>query len=172
LKRKLPRHYDAADSQAARQLDTFGAGETHLCAAVDIEFRVKPADQSGDAEVLNDDGVGARAGDFRERSGGRFELVVEDQGVEGYVSLNVTPVQGFDHLRQLRKVKPTFARAEKCFRPKYTASAPASIAARSCGQYPAGLMISGLRKGNCRDIRIYRVPRFSGRPVGSESATC
>jgi hypothetical protein len=45
---------------------------------------------------------------------------------------------------------PTFARAEKWCNPKYTASAPASMAARNCGQYPAGLMISGLRLGmNC-----------------------
>src|ERR1039457_3065691 len=43
--------------------------------------------------------------------------------------------------------KPTLARAVKCFSPKYTASAPASMAARSCGQYPAGLMTSGLRRG-------------------------
>src|ERR1019366_763518 len=43
--------------------------------------------------------------------------------------------------------KPTWARAEKCLSPKYTASAPASMAARSWGQYPAGLMTSGLRRG-------------------------
>src|ERR1035437_5317005 len=43
--------------------------------------------------------------------------------------------------------KPTLARAVKCFNPKYTASAPASMAARSWGQYPAGLMTSGLRRG-------------------------
>src|SRR5258708_40326384 len=43
--------------------------------------------------------------------------------------------------------KPTLARAVKCFSPKYTAPAPASMAARSCGQYPAGLMTSGLRRG-------------------------
>src|SRR3954471_22107057 len=43
---------------------------------------------------------------------------------------------------------PTLARAVKCLSPKYTASAPASIAARNCGQYPAGLITSGLR-GEC-----------------------
>ncbi len=31
-------------------------------------------------------------------------------------------------------VKPTLARAVKCVRPKYTESAPASMAAWSCGQ--------------------------------------
>src|SRR4029450_5147065 len=40
--------------------------------------------------------------------------------------------------------KPTFALAVKCLSPKYTASAPASIAVLSCGQYPAGLISSGL----------------------------
>src|SRR5215471_9397836 len=45
---------------------------------------------------------------------------------------------------------PTLARAVKCLSPKYTASAPASIAARSWGQYPAGLMTSGLRRGDIR----------------------
>src|SRR5260370_3719263 len=43
--------------------------------------------------------------------------------------------------------KPTLARAVKCFSPKHTAAAPASMAAGSCGQYPAGLMTSGLRRG-------------------------
>ena len=42
--------------------------------------------------------------------------------------------------------KPTLALAVKCLNPKYTASAPASIAVLSCGQYPAGLISSGLFK--------------------------
>src|SRR5580704_17252960 len=40
-------------------------------------------------------------------------------------------------------VKPTLARAVKCVSPKYTASAPASIAACNCGQWPTGLRTSG-----------------------------
>src|SRR4029453_10551452 len=40
--------------------------------------------------------------------------------------------------------KPTLALAVKCLSPKYTASAPALMAVLSCGQYPAGLISSGL----------------------------
>ena len=39
------------------------------------------------------------------------------------------------------------ARAFRAFRPKYTASAPALTAARSCGQSPAGARISGFATG-------------------------
>ena len=37
----------------------------------------------------------------------------------------------------------TEALAVKCLSPKYTASAPASIAVVSCGQYPVGFIRSG-----------------------------
>src|ERR1022692_4462446 len=58
------------------------------------------------------------------------------RGVKGYITSGNSASEN-----------PTLARAVKCLSPKYTASAPASMAARSWGQYPAGLMTSGLPRG-------------------------
>ena len=57
-----------------------------------------------------------------------------------------SPERILESRRFTGKENPALARAVKCFRPKYTASAPASMAARNWGQYPPGLMISGFRK--------------------------
>jgi len=51
------------------------------------------AEEFGDAEVLDDDGIDAGAGDAGEVIGGGGEFVGEDEGVEGDEAFDVVAVE-------------------------------------------------------------------------------
>ena len=134
VERQLARQHHAPHAEPLREPHAFGAGDAHLRAAVDFQIRRDLARQRDSRPVLHDDRVGPGLGDRRERAGRGLQFVVEDQRVEGDVALDAAAVQRSHHLRQFGQREANLARAVKCLSPKYTASAPASMAACSCGQ--------------------------------------
>jgi hypothetical protein len=101
VERQLARQHDARYAKLLRQRDPLGAGDAHLRAAVYLGAGGDAPHKLRNAHILHDEGVSARRGDGSDRLHGGFQLVVEDQRVEGDVALHPAAMQRAHHLRQL-----------------------------------------------------------------------
>ena len=81
------------DAEAPDKLDAAGFGEGHLGGGVDGQGWAEAGGEPGDAQVLDDHGVGAGRGNGGEIIGGGGELIGEDQGVEGDEATGVVAVE-------------------------------------------------------------------------------
>jgi hypothetical protein len=63
VERQFPRQHHAAHAEFLCEFDALGAGDAHLCAAVDGQGGRYLPRHLRDAHILHDDGVGARRGD-------------------------------------------------------------------------------------------------------------
>ena len=100
VQRKLARQHHARDAKALRQRHPFGTGDAHLRAAVEFDIGQNAARQLGNADVLHNQRVDARAADGLQRLRCAGQFMVKNQRVEGEVAAHAAPVERLHDLRQ------------------------------------------------------------------------
>src|SRR6185436_2875919 len=99
--RELAGQHDALNSQLGGNADAFGAGERHLRGGVNGKIGADGADQSHEAEILDQDGVDARFGEAYDGTFDGFQLRREDERVERDVAADAAAVEVTYHLGQV-----------------------------------------------------------------------
>ncbi len=84
---------DAGGTQLVGEAKAFEAGDGHLGRGVDRQLGGDGADQAAEAEILDDEGVGAGLGDLADQGFGGVQLAGEEKGVECDVAQDAVAVE-------------------------------------------------------------------------------
>ena len=92
---------DTLDAKPLYERDAARLGQRHLRRGMQRQSGGHAVDQTGQPQILHDDGVGAGCGNGADEADGLGQLVGEDKGVEGDVAAHVALVEVAHHRGQL-----------------------------------------------------------------------
>jgi hypothetical protein len=98
---QLAGQYDALDAESVQLGDAFGAGHRHLGRRMNRKVRANSANDPGEADVLDEDGIDSCGGDLPNQRLDAQKLVGEDKRVQRDVALHTTLMKRCHNLRQV-----------------------------------------------------------------------